>query len=175
MRYIYLTKPWVLRSSIFFHAVGISGVASRGWWMRYKSMYWTPSCATNPKWISCIILCRKEKNAYILQTILNRGLDIQPIQSTIFCSDKDIVTAESAFSNGQTRFGLIPISLCCVFFLLPFQSVREEGKQTLGTNPYVYEESNSLPIWLNPTEIAWSTWSVVVWPMGIFHVPKLES
>ena len=104
---------------------------------------------------------------------MDGSLDIQPIQSTIFCSDKDIVTSESAFSNGHTRFGLIPISLCGVFFS---GIIRKEGSETnINTILYVCEESKSLPIWLNPTEIAWSTWSTVEWPTGIFHVPKLES
>ena len=111
-------------------------------------------------------------NAYVFQTILNRSLDIQTIQSTIFCSDVDIATFESAFSNGHTRFGLIPISLCGVFFFYGIPEYQKEGRKTnINTILYVYDESKSLPIWLNPTEIAWSTWSTVVWPAGIFHVP----
>ena len=76
---------------------------------------------------------REIKDTYVLQTILNRSLDIQTIQSTIFCSDKDIVTSESAVSNGQTRFGLIPIRLCSVFsgkdiVLGLFYMFYDEGK-----------------------------------------------
>lgn len=63
---------------------------------------------------------------------MNRSLDIQPIQSTIFRSDKDMLTFESAVPNGQTSFGLIPISLCGVFFLVS------------GLILYVLDESKEL-------------------------------
>ena len=40
------------------------------------------------------------QKAYVLQTILNRSFDIQPIHSTVFRSDEDFVPSESAISNG---------------------------------------------------------------------------
>lgn len=39
----YLTKPFSWACSICFHTVGISGTARRGLWIRYRSMYDTPS------------------------------------------------------------------------------------------------------------------------------------
>ena len=40
----YLARPARLRVSILAQAVGISGRARLGWWMRYRSTYLTPSC-----------------------------------------------------------------------------------------------------------------------------------
>jgi hypothetical protein len=139
----YLAAPEFLISSILAQAVGMSGRARPGWWMRYRSTYSTPSCyerrvrhekrATKRTTITSFRCFRagasKRRRTHVPEAVCDGSFDIESIKSRILGSDEYILPCEPALPHGFSSLGLIAVHLSGVCMLPCQRATRVPARE----------------------------------------------